>query len=122
MAQLDLLTAAPPRAQGGLADRSPSRHIDPILAITSMLLTVYGLFMVYSATHKSLTEFGQDPGYYLKKQAIFLVLGVAAMVATENREFGAVEDAQWSAFMAELDHVTDRLQGALLAEQERANA
>ena len=44
------------------------------------------------------------------------------MVATENREFGAVEDAQWSAFMAELDHVTDRLQGALLAEQERANA
>jgi rod shape determining protein RodA len=52
-----------------------------------VLLGVYGLLMVYSATHKSLTEFGQDPGYYLKKQAIFLVLGVAAMVVAAALDY-----------------------------------
>ena len=36
--------------------------------------------MIYSTTHRSLAEFGSDPGLYLKKQAVFLVLGVACMV------------------------------------------
>jgi rod shape determining protein RodA len=78
MAQLDLAAAAPVRTP--VAERSPVRHVDPVLGLAGLLLGIYGLLMVYSATHKSLTEFGQDPGYYLKRQAIFLVVGTVGMV------------------------------------------
>jgi rod shape determining protein RodA len=78
MAQLDLAAAAPARL--GVGERSPIRHVDPILGLSSVLLAVYGLLMVYSATHKSLFQFGQDPGYYLKKQAVFLAIGVVGLV------------------------------------------
>ena len=79
MAQLDL-AAIPSRAI--LAERSPIRRVDPLLALSAVLLPAYGLLMVYSATHKSLAQFNQDPGLYLKKQAIFLALGLAAMILT----------------------------------------
>jgi rod shape determining protein RodA len=44
-------------------------------------LALMGLAMVYSATNKSLSTLGSDPGFYLKKQAAYLVIGVVAMVA-----------------------------------------
>jgi rod shape determining protein RodA len=77
MAQMDL-AALPSRAL--LAEGSPVRHVDLWLALSAALLPVYGLFMVYSATHRSLAEFNQDPGFYLKKQLVFLMLGLVAMV------------------------------------------
>jgi rod shape determining protein RodA len=65
----------------GLADeRSPLRHIDASLALSGILLSVYGILMIYSATNRSLSQFDQDPALYVKKQATFLVLGVVAMV------------------------------------------
>ncbi|HJP65811.1 MAG TPA: rod shape-determining protein RodA [Actinomycetota bacterium] len=71
--------ALPSRA--ALADeRSPVRHIDLSLAACGILLSIYGVLMIYSATNKSLVQFGQDPALYLKKQVIFLVLGVIALV------------------------------------------
>jgi rod shape determining protein RodA len=79
MAQLDL-GAIPSRAI--LAERSPIRRVDLWLALSAALLPGYGLFMVYSATHKSLAQFNQDPGFYLKKQATFLALGLVAMILT----------------------------------------
>jgi len=85
MAQIDLAAAAPPRA--GLMERSPVRHVDPVLALGSVVLSVYGLFMIYSATHKSLTDFGQDPRFYLKRQAIFLLVGVLSMVAAAALDY-----------------------------------
>jgi len=89
MAQLDLAAAAPSRSLAG--ERSPVRHVDGVLGSVSVLLPVYGLFMIYSATHRSLTEFGQDPGYYLKKQAVFLVVGAMAMVATAALDYRLVK-------------------------------
>jgi rod shape determining protein RodA len=61
-------------------DRGALRHLDPTLILTTVLLTVYGLFMVYSATRQSLLSLDEDPGFYLKKQLAFLTLGVIAMV------------------------------------------
>lgn len=78
MAQMDLAGLAAGRSIG--AERNPFRHVDPTLLGSALALAVYGLFMVYSSTHRSLVDFGQDPGYYLKRQAAFLVVGVAAMV------------------------------------------
>jgi rod shape determining protein RodA len=77
MAQLDLAAAATTRT--GVGEHSPLRHVDPVLAGCAALLAVYGLLMIYSATNQSLSQFGQDPGLYLKKQVVYLALGLVAM-------------------------------------------
>jgi rod shape determining protein RodA len=77
MAQLDLAAAATTRTRVG--EHSPLRHVDLVLAGCAALLAVYGLLMIYSATNQSLSQFGQDPGLYLKKQVVFLALGLVAM-------------------------------------------
>jgi rod shape determining protein RodA len=56
------------------------RHLDPTLIVSAVALSVYGLFMVYSASNQSLASLGEDPGFYLKKQIAFLMLGVIAMI------------------------------------------
>jgi len=85
VAQLDLSAVGPARTLA--SERSPVRHVDPVLGLSGVVLAVYGLFMIYSATHKSLTDFGQDPGFYMKKQAIFLVIGMIGMVAAAALDY-----------------------------------
>jgi rod shape determining protein RodA len=62
----------------------PLRHLDPTLIAVALGLALFGLFMVYSATQQGLRTLGEDPGFYLKKQIAFLMLGfvVMAVVAT----------------------------------------
>ncbi len=61
-------------------ERPTPRHVDGTLALAALALTAFGLLMVYSATNRSLSEFGHDPGTYLKRQAAFVILGAIAMV------------------------------------------
>jgi rod shape determining protein RodA len=86
MAQLDLVASS---ARLLSRERSPLRHVDMTLLGAVIGLGAYGLMMVYSATHRSLEEFGQDPGLFLKKQAGFLALGVVALI------LAAVIDYRW---------------------------
>jgi rod shape determining protein RodA len=65
-----------------VGERSPLRHVDATLVFAALGLCALGLMMVYSATHRSLQALGQSPGYYLRRQAIFLVFGVVAMALT----------------------------------------
>ena len=64
---------------------SRSRHItaraDPVLLVTSLLLAVTGVVMIYSATKDNLALNGEDPRYFLKRQLIFLVIALVVMVA-----------------------------------------
>jgi len=62
-------------------DRTPFRHVDGGLLSVVVVLTLFGLMMVYSATHRQLAQFGSDPGRDLKRQVTFLVVGLVAMVA-----------------------------------------
>lgn len=79
MAQLDLAAVGRQRAVAN--EQSPARHLDLALVGTAVALALVGLAMVYSATNKSLSTFGHDPGLYLKKQAVYLVIGLVVMVA-----------------------------------------
>jgi rod shape determining protein RodA len=63
------------------------RHLDITLIVTAILLAIYGLFMVYSATHQSLQTLGTDPGYYLKRQIVFLMLGILAMIIVATFDY-----------------------------------
>jgi rod shape determining protein RodA len=79
MAQLDL--GALGRQRAVAREDSPARHPDLVLVGTALALAGVGLAMVYSATNKSLSALGNDPGFYLKKQAIYVVVALVAMVA-----------------------------------------
>jgi rod shape determining protein RodA len=67
------------------------RHLDPTLIVTAAGLAVYGLFMVYSATNQGLASLGEDPGFYLKKQVAFLMLGVIAMIIAATFDYRLVK-------------------------------
>ena len=62
-----------------------SRHVtarfDPILLVTTGVLALTGIVMIYSATKGKLTLAGIDPHYYLKRQVIFFAVSLVVLVA-----------------------------------------
>ncbi len=58
-----------------------------ILVLVTLGLTAFGAVMVYSATSSSAVLGGTDPMYYLKRQAIYAVLGVLLMVVASRTDF-----------------------------------
>lgn len=71
------------------AERRPIRHLDLLLLLVVVALMGVSLLLVYSATHRSLAAIGEDPGFYLKRQATFAALGlvVVLVVATFDYRF-----------------------------------
>jgi rod shape determining protein RodA len=67
------------------------RHLDPVLIGTALALALFGLFMVYSASHQGLATLGEDPGFYLKKQIAFVMLGLIAMLITASFDYRLVK-------------------------------
>ena len=47
--------------------------------VAPILISGLGLLMIYSATHTSLEQDGGDPLNFVKRQAVAIVLGIAAM-------------------------------------------
>ena len=61
-----------------------------ILVLVTLGLTAFGLVMVYSATSAPAALGGGDPVFYLKREAIYALIGVALlMVALADRLPGA---------------------------------
>ena len=58
-----------------------------ILALVTLALVAFGLVMVYSATSASATLANGDPAYYLKRQAVYALLGIVLMVAVSRIDF-----------------------------------
>jgi rod shape determining protein RodA len=53
--------------------------VDLVLVVTTVLVALVGVVMVYTATRGELLSAGLDPHYYLKRQLLFVLLGVVAM-------------------------------------------
>jgi cell division protein FtsW len=58
-----------------------------ILALVTLALVAFGLVMVYSATSASAALANGDPAYYLKRQAIYALLGLVLMVAVSRIDY-----------------------------------
>ncbi len=71
------LIAAERRSKWG---ESPLRHLDPLLFGAPVLLGGLGLLMVYASTHRVLEDANLDPMFFVKRQVIAIVIGLAAMV------------------------------------------
>lgn len=81
------ITLSGPRARAGIAPRRTAvvpawRHIDLTLIAATAAITVVGVVMIYSATRIPLALAGDDPQSYMRKQAIYGVIGFGAMLVT----------------------------------------
>lgn len=74
-------------------DRSRWLRFDPILVVAAVAIGAFGCLMVYTATRYQFAAAHISPTYDLKKQAIFMVLGVAVMLAVaavDYHHYGAL--------------------------------
>jgi rod shape determining protein RodA len=58
-------------------EASPLRHFDWLLVGASLAIVAIGTVMIYSTTHQRIPG---DPYYFVKRQVLFALIGVAAMV------------------------------------------
>jgi rod shape determining protein RodA len=68
-------------------ERRPMRHVDPVLIVAVLALTVIGLFAIYSSTHQSLAAIDADPGRFVKRQMTFLALGAIVVMAAASFDY-----------------------------------
>jgi len=61
-----------------------------LLILVTLGLVAFGLVMVYSATSASAALANGDPSYFLKRQAIYAVLGLALMVLASRVDFRVI--------------------------------
>jgi rod shape determining protein RodA len=64
---------------------------DIMLVLATMLVALVGVVMVYTATRGILLAAGDDPHTYLKKQALFVVLGVVVMALVAIFDYRRLE-------------------------------
>ncbi|HET7487638.1 MAG TPA: rod shape-determining protein RodA [Acidimicrobiales bacterium] len=67
---------------------APWRHMDFTLLVAVGLIAGLGILMVYSASR----NLGHDPTYFLKRQAVFCVLGVGVMAAVATVDYRIFRD------------------------------
>ena len=92
-----MATSVVPKGPGvsGSSWRTPAsawRHVDLGLAMASIGVACFGLLMIYSATRDKLQAQGIDPGFYLKRQAAFVVVGMVAMVVAASIDYRRLRD------------------------------
>jgi rod shape determining protein RodA len=78
-----MLTAQRPAPGSHSHQRGPSiwRHLDVVLIVTVVGIAAFGALMVYSATRVPLETDGYAPTLYVKKQLIFIAIGIVIMLA-----------------------------------------
>jgi rod shape determining protein RodA len=71
---------------------APWRHVDVLLLAAVAAISALGLVMIYSATRnqQAVTALGGD--YYLKRQAMFMLIGVLAMAAVAFIDYRSLQD------------------------------
>ena len=78
-------------ARTHVATRRNVPPFDLILVTATVLVSVIGVVMVYTATRGSLLANGDDPKTFLKKQGLFVVLGFITMVVVALIDYRRLE-------------------------------
>jgi cell division protein FtsW len=58
-----------------------------LLVVVTLGLVAFGLVMVYSASSARATLAADDPAYYLKRQALYALLGIVALVLLSRTDY-----------------------------------
>ena len=70
-------------------EASPLRHFDFLLVACVLAITALGLVMIYSTTHLRIPG---DPYYFVKRQALFAVIGVVVMIGVLLIDYRRLRD------------------------------
>jgi rod shape determining protein RodA len=68
------------------------RHVDLALFASAVAVAGMGVLMVYSATQSKLSEQGFDPYMYLKRQSVWVILGLAVMAVMVSVDYRVLRD------------------------------
>ncbi len=68
----------------------PVRHLDPVLVLTALALTLIGLVAIYSAKLVALSAQGLPPTTYVSRQLLALAIGVVVMVVVAVVDYRVV--------------------------------
>ena len=74
-----------------VVNRRSEPAFDFVLVLATVTVALIGVVMVYTATRGTLLSLGEDPHAYVKKQALFVVLGVIAMVIVAVFDYRRLE-------------------------------
>jgi rod shape determining protein RodA len=85
------ITARPTVTTRSVSPRRSGPIFDVVLAIAPILVACVGVVMVYTATRGELLAEGESPHTYLKKQALFVVIGVVVMIAVALFDYRRLE-------------------------------
>jgi rod shape determining protein RodA len=77
-------------------------RMDYGLAGGLVALGVTGVVMIYSATRQALVDAGENPHYYVERQAFFVVLGIAAMYVVSRIDYRRYEIAATPLYVVSL--------------------
>ena len=78
-------------ARTHVATRRNVPPFDLILVTATLLVSVIGVVMVYTATRGPLLANGEDPKTFLKKQGLFVVLGLITMLVVALIDYRRLE-------------------------------
>jgi rod shape determining protein RodA len=68
-------------------DNAAFRHFDPTLLVTAILLAIYGLLMVKSASGNLALELTGNENFFRNKQIVSLMLGLIILVVTATFDY-----------------------------------
>ena len=80
-------TRRPPQTSSGSKPWFVGGRMDLPFLLLTLLLTVMGLVMLFSASFPSANYETGDPPFYLKRQGLFALLGLAAMVVMSRMNY-----------------------------------
>ena len=79
--------------------RSPLRYADYSLGLVAVVLSAIGVALNYSATWRILEFNGQDPATFAKRQVLFVVIGIAVMLAAAFLDYRLYRDFANSTYL-----------------------
>jgi rod shape determining protein RodA len=78
-------------ARSSVGSRRSVPPFDFVLVAATLLVSFVGVVMVYTATRGTLLAQGDDPKTFLKKQGLFVVLGVITMIVVALFDYRRLE-------------------------------
>jgi rod shape determining protein RodA len=98
-----MMLQPPANRRGVLPERLQRlQHLDVVLLAAVLTLAATGLVAVYSATHGELRAAGLDPAFYLKRQAVWVAVGLAGMVAVLATDLGRIRRSALAWYLGSL--------------------
>ncbi len=84
------MAAGRPRSSGPLA---VWRHVDLLLVAATAGIVAMSLLMIYSSTRQRQLQAGLDPAFFVKRQALFVGLGIVALVLVTLVDYETIRNA-----------------------------